>query len=356
MNPAAETTAPKLVEELCAKAERAGASDIHLQLTSAGAEISFRLDGVLSPANAFPSEVAERMVGRIKYLARLKTYQDSLPQDGRIDKTDVGASSDIRVSTYPTVTGEKIVLRLFSQEEAKTLAELQFPEEIRATLEEVLRKPAGLILLTGPAGSGKTSTIYAALRYLVQLGGRHVITVEDPVEQIVPGIMQTEVNEPRGLNFATAARHLLRQDPQVLIIGEVRDEETATICVRAASTGHLVLSTLHAGSCKGVFERLALLCRDAYAVSSSLELILNQRLVRRLCPKCAGRGCEDCLSTGYRGRVPIIEFCRINEASRPLLRKSDLNAINPVKSLQETAAELLGSGVTNKSEIARILP
>jgi general secretion pathway protein E len=356
MNPAAETTAPTLVEELCAKAERAGASDIHLQLTSAGAEVSFRLDGVLSPTNTFPPEVAERIVGRIKYLARLKTYQDSLPQDGRIDKADVGTSSDIRVSTYPTVTGEKIVLRLFSQEQAKTLAELQFPEEIRATLQEVLRKPAGLILLTGPAGSGKTSTIYAALRYLVQLGGRHIITVEDPVEQIVPGIMQTEVNEPRGLNFATAARHLLRQDPQVLIIGEVRDEETAKICVRAASTGHLVLSTLHAGSCKGVFERLALLCPDAYALSSSLELILNQRLARRLCPKCAGSGCEDCLNTGYRGRIPIIEYCRINEASRSLLHKSDLTAIKPVKSLQETAPELVRSGLTNPAEIARILP
>jgi type II secretory ATPase GspE/PulE/Tfp pilus assembly ATPase PilB-like protein len=350
-----ETTAPKLVEELLAKAESARASDIHLQLTSSGAEISFRLDGVLTPANTLPPQVAERVVGRIKYLARLKTYQDSLPQDGRIDKVDVGTTSDVRVSTYPTVTGEKIVLRLFAQEQAKTFQDLQLPEDSRTVLEEVLRKSAGLILLTGPAGSGKTSTIYAALRYLNERGGRHIITVEDPVEQIVPGIMQTEVNEARGLNFATAARHLLRQDPQVLVIGEVRDEETANICVRAASTGHLVISTLHAGSCKGVFERLLLLCPDAFAVSSSVELILNQRLVRKLCVNCAGAGCDQCINTGYRGRVPLVESCRVTDQARPLIRKSGAEAIKPNRSLQEAAAELLASGITKESEIARVM-
>src|SRR5204863_5687764 len=147
---------------------------------------------------------------------------------------------------------------------------------------------SGLLLVTGPAGSGKTTTIYACLRQLAEAGGRHIITVEDPVEQIIPGIMQTEINEARGLNFATAARHLLRQDPQVLVIGEIRDDETASLAVRAALTGHLVISTLHAGSCKGVLERLLVMCQDKYAVISALSLIVNQRLLRKLCEACGG--------------------------------------------------------------------
>src|SRR5208282_2939661 len=166
--------------------------------------------------------------------------------------------------------------------------ELDFPEPVCRELETFLRQTAGLLLLTGPAGSGKTTTIYACLRFLVELGGRHVITVEDPAEQIIPAVMQTEVNEARGLTFAVAARHLLRQDPQVLVIGEIRDEETANIAVRAALTGHLIISTLHAGSCKGVFERLQTMCADRYAVAAVLGLVLNQRLIRRLCAKCDG--------------------------------------------------------------------
>src|SRR5262249_57805935 len=164
-----------------------------------------------------------------------------------------------------------------------------------------------------PAGSGKTTTIYSCLRQLTQAGGRHIITIEDPAEQIVPGVMQTEVNEARGLDFAKAARHLLRQDPQVLIIGEIRDEETANLAVRAALTGHLIIATLHAGSCKGVCERLFVLCSDHSAVCSSLELILNQRLLRRLCSSCAGKGCPHCLATGYRGRIPLVESLRLTD-------------------------------------------
>ena len=180
-----------------------------------------------------------------------------MPQDGRIDKGDVHGLCDIRVATYPTVTGEKIVLRLFNPLAAKGIAELDFPGEAAAQLNHFLRQPSGMMLLTGPAGSGKTTTIYACLRALAEPGGRHIITIEDPVEQIVPGVMQTEVNEARGLDFAKAARHLLRQDPQAFVIGEIRDEETANIAVRAALTGHLVISTLHAGSCQGVLGTIA---------------------------------------------------------------------------------------------------
>jgi type II secretory ATPase GspE/PulE/Tfp pilus assembly ATPase PilB-like protein len=210
-------------------------------------------------------------------------------------------------------------------------------------------------LLTGPAGSGKTTTIYACLRGLAELGGRHVITVEDPVEQIVPGIMQTEVNEARGLDFAKAARHLLRQDPQALVIGEIRDEETANIAVRAALTGHLVISTLHAGSCKGVFERLLVLCKDHSAVASSVELVLNQRLVRRLCKECAGGGCAACLNTGYRGRLPLAEWLRVNDAMRRRISAREVEGLVAQHSLADGAQTLVKAGHTNRAELNRVL-
>jgi type II secretory ATPase GspE/PulE/Tfp pilus assembly ATPase PilB-like protein len=349
-----ETSAPKLLEELVRRAETTGASDIHLQMNGDGAVVSFRLDGLMTPAAALEKDVAERVFGRIKFLARLKTYQESLPQDGRIEKDEIGLQNDIRVATYPTVTGEKIVLRLFASETAKTLDELELSPDVVGELKSFLRQPSGLLLLTGPAGSGKTTTIYACLRELSKTGGRHIITIEDPVEQILPGIMQTEINEARGLNFATAARHLLRQDPQVLVIGEIRDEETAQLAVRAALTGHLVISTLHAGSCKGVFERLAVMVPDHYATISGIELIVNQRLIRRVCQKCNGKGCESCLQTGYRGRVPVAEWIRLNDKLRSDLRKLGAEAIKPEKNLETAAGELCAQKLTTPEEMGRL--
>ena len=336
------------------RAETAGASDIHLQMRDGTAHLSFRLDGVMTPAGQFAEEVAERVFGRIKFLARLKTYQDSLPQDGRIEKAQIGSSQDIRVATYPTVTGEKIVLRLFQEASARALKELEFPDAAREELESFLRSNAGLLLLTGPAGSGKTTTIYACLRQLADLGGRHIITVEDPAEQVLPGIMQTEVNEARGLTFAKAARHLLRQDPEALVLGEIRDEETAQIAVRAALTGHLMISTLHAGSCKGVFDRLSLLCSDAYAVSSAVDMVLNQRLIRRLCQGCRGTGCAACLGTGYRGRAPVVEWFRVDEASRREIREGRPVSVRPEQSLEAAARALVEGGITSEAEYERI--
>ncbi len=348
-------SAPEILERLVAQAERAGASDIHLQMRAGSASVTFRLDGVMTPTAELPAAVAERVLGRIKFLARLKTYQESLPQDGRIDKAELHARTDIRVATYPTVTGEKIVLRLFDTTGIRTLAELEFSAEARAELERFLRQTAGLLLLTGPAGSGKTTTIYACLRHLAEQGGRHIITVEDPAEQIVPGVMQTEVNEARGLDFAKAARHLLRQDPQVLVIGEIRDEETANIAVRAALTGHLVISTLHAGSCQGVFQRLLVLCADHSAVASSVELVLNQRLLRRRCAECAGKGCPTCLQTGYRGRLPLVELLRLNDALRPRIAAHDLEGLAAQPALAESARALVQTGATTEAEVARVL-
>ena len=346
-------SAPEILEELVSRAETAAASDIHLQLQGKIAQVSFRLDGVMTPASEIGDEVAERVFGRIKFLARLKTYQDSLPQDGRIDKSALNSKNDVRVATYPTITGEKIVLRLFQNTGTPSLQELGLSAAACEELERFLRQTSGLLLLTGPAGSGKTTTIYACLKYLSQLGGRHIITVEDPAEQVLPGIMQTEVNEARGLTFAAAARHLLRQDPQVLIIGEIRDEETANIAVRAALTGHLVITTLHAGSCRGVFERLQIMCADHSAVASATELVVNQRLMRRLCVGCRGAGCQTCLHTGYRGRTPVVEWLKVDNTMREAIRRRELDGLAPRKTLEQSARELLSRNLTNDVEYAR---
>ena len=352
---AAEASAPALLERLVHQAEQAGASDIHLQMRNALAEVAFRLDGVVSPVTTLPANVAERVFGRIKFLARLKTYQDSLPQDGRIERRELNSQNDLRVATYPTVTGEKIVLRLFNSATVQSLHELNLPVEAGAELQKFLRQTTGLLLLTGPAGSGKTTTIYACLRQLVEQGGRHIISIEDPAEQIIPGVMQTEVNEAIGLDFAKAARHLLRQDPQVLVIGEIRDEATAGLAVRAGLTGHLVISTLHAGSCRGVFERLLVMCPDHSAVASAVELVLNQRLVRRLCGDCGGKGCASCLQTGYRGRVPVVEWLRVNDEMRRHIAAKDVREICAPASLAETAQAVLREGLTNQAELNRVL-
>lgn len=347
--------APEVVEELTTMATAAGASDIHLQMRGAVAEVFFRLDGVLSPVRVLPEGLAERVFGRIKFLSKLKTYQDNLPQDGRIDASALPTGTDMRVATYPTITGEKIVLRLFQAEATKELRELEFPPDVLEALERFLSRPSGLLLLTGPAGSGKTTTIYACVRALAQRKDRHIITVEDPAEQIIPGIMQTEVRESLGLTFATAARHLLRQDPQVLVIGEIRDEETANLVVRAALTGHLVISTLHAGSCEGVFERLGVLCKDVSAVSSSLELVINQRLIRKLCDECSGASCATCLTTGFRGRLPIVEFVAVTPPLRAAFAAGNLEKLRPAVPLEERVRALVTTRRTSADEAERVL-
>lgn len=357
ITPSSDAEAPSVVADLVRRAEAAGASDIHLQTAAdRSALVSFRLDGLLAPVLTLPAGLAERVFGRIKYLSRLQTWQDSLPQDGRIERAELGSQNDVRVATYPTVTGEKIVLRLFTQVTPPALSELGLSADVLAELEHFLRQPAGLLLLTGPAGSGKTTTIYACLRALLAHDARHIITVEDPVEQILPGVMQTEVNDARGLGYATAARHLLRQDPQVLVLGEIRDDETAALAVRTALTGHQVISTLHAGSCRGVFERLFVMVPDRSVVTAAVSLVLNQRLLRRVCAACAGAGCDTCLRTGYRGRLPVAEWVRVNDALRAALAERGPSTIAPSgKDLSTRALALVAEKLTTEAELHRAL-
>jgi general secretion pathway protein E len=349
-----ENEVVQMVDGLLQEAEKAGASDVHLHILAEDAVVDFRLDGVLKRVRALPVEEAKRWIGRLKYLAKLKTYQEAMPQDGRIPKEACRTRTDIRVSCYPTVTGEKIVLRLFAPEVLK-LEDLGYAPELLTRLERFLRQPSGMLLLTGPAGSGKTTTIYACLQYLALIGGRHIITVEDPVEQIVPGITQTETNEVRGLTFAEAGKRLLRQDPQVLVIGEIRDPETASLVARASLTGHLVITTLHAGSCIGVVDRMLEMTDDQYALTSGTSLIVNQRLLRRVCAKCGGKGCAGCLGTGYLGRVPVAEWMAVGEAQREVLRRGELGTLKPGLTLAAAAREVLERGLSNQAEAERVL-
>ena len=341
------------MEWLLQFAARHEASDVHLQMEWEGCRVQFRLDGVLTQVGALPLEAAKMILGRVKFLAKLKTYVESLPQDGRIAGAEVGLQSDVRVSTYPAVTGEKLVLRLFYKGDQLAFGELGFPAEVRDALEHQLTVQAGMILLTGPAGSGKTTTIYALLQRLLETDATHVITVEDPVERVLPGIMQTEIDIERGLTFAKALKHLLRQDPQVLVIGEIRDEETAAMALRASMTGHLVIATLHAGSCRGVIERLNAMTRDSHLVAGQLQLILNQRLVRRVCADCSGKGCADCFGSGLRGRVPFLEMLRLDEAEREAVEAKRFAKLEPTFTFEQSSAHLLGQALTTESEIKR---
>ena len=343
------------VEWLLQFATRHQASDVHLHMDRGGCRVQFRLDGVLTQVGTLPIEAGKLVLGRVKYLAKLKTYVESLPQDGRITADEVGLASDVRVSTYPTVTGEKLVLRLFYAEHQLTLNQLGFPAGVNEALEHQLGIRAGMILLTGPAGSGKTTTIYALLQRLLETDSCHVITVEDPVERVIPGIMQTEINLERGLTFAKALKHLLRQDPQVLVIGEIRDEETAAIALRASMTGHLVIATLHAGSCRGVVERLNALSDDSNLVASQLRLIVNQRLVRKLCADCSGKGCAACFGSGLRGRVPFLEMLRLDEANQGAIETKRLARLEPDLSFDQSRDDLLGQALTTEAEINRHL-
>jgi type II secretory ATPase GspE/PulE/Tfp pilus assembly ATPase PilB-like protein len=335
---------------------------VHFEPLDSGIAVRLRVDGALGTVAELPAELAAQTVARLKVLAGLATYRTEVPQDGRIPRE---GGADLRLATYPTVRGEKAVVRLFARRaEDFRLAALDLPEEVRASLEEALECRDGLVVLTGPAGSGKTTTIYAALQRIAEEGGesRQVVTVEDPVECLLPGATQTEVNPPAGLTFANCLRSVLRQDPEVIMVGEVRDSQTAALAVEAALTGHLVITTLHAGTAAGVFARLLEMGVEPHMITGVLKLAVAQRLVRRSCGNCAGKGCADCAGSGLRGRIPIAEALGMTPALRAaVLAGGDLAALRAAAgeggavSLRERGRELVAAGATTEAEVQRAL-
>ncbi len=341
-----EANVPRLVELILNHAIVERATDIHMSPEDIASHTFFRIDGVLHHYYSLPKDLHPAVVSRIKILGGMDISEQRLPQDGGFSYTFVGESYDVRVSTIPTASGENVVMRLLPKNLSLfNLKNLGFEPDILKRFEEVISKPHGMILVTGPTGSGKTTTLYASLRRINFLR-KNVLTVEDPVEYRFPFIKQTQVNEKAGYTFPVAIRHFLRQDPDVILIGEIRDEETAEMALRAAITGHLVLSTLHTNDAVSAIPRLVDLGIKEYMIASGLLAVSAQRLIRKVCEFCAqryraskeylrkfgfskksiesivasdtiiirrGKGCEHCKGTGYLGRTAIVELMVMDE-------------------------------------------
>lgn len=397
------TYATQFVERLLAAAARAGASDVHLHPTPAGLEVRWRLDGVLQSVGVFPRGQATDVVARLKVLAGLLTYRTDVPQEGRVGAGQVSNLSkdvqnqlktcpavEMRVSTFPTLHGERAVVRLFaSQQQYLYPEELGLSGELHAPLLCRLADTSGALLVTGPAGCGKTTTVYACLRHLVRqsAGARSIVSLEDPIEVAVDGVSQSQVNVAAGFDLAAGLRSLMRQDPEVVLVGEVRDRETAVGVFQAALTGHLVLSTFHSGSCATAVSRLADMGIEPYLLRSGLAGVISQRLVRRLCLDCRSapqiaasaddgsrlglpvkqwrvhRGCQGCVQTGYRGRMALAEMLPPLEQelgaavlarvdARVLARLAQAGGMVPLVARGIAAVE---DGATDPAEIRRVL-
>lgn len=363
----------RLVDVLLEDAVRRGASDVHVEPTSGALEVRYRLDGVLVRVASLGRELAPNVVARLKVLAELLTYRPDVPQEGRVEGAVRRYGADMRVSTFPTVHGEKAVVRVFDATgRVLDLDELGLPPAARAGLAAALRERTGAVLLTGPSGSGKTTTIYACLRHVVRAAGgaRHVVTIEEPVEQVIEGVSQSQARQGTEFDFARGLRSLLRQDPEVIMIGEVRDADTAGVAVEAALTGHLVFTTLHAGSACGVVGRLLDMGVEPYLLTSGVRAILNQRLLRRLCADCrrpaargwAAVGCPSCAGTGYRGRLLLAEYVTLEgPLRRAVLARADTSALEEAvagpgrESIRDGADRALEQGLTSAEEIERVL-
>lgn len=326
------------------------ASDIHLEPQKSKLLIRLRIDGVLHIYKTLPNSLSNRIISRIKLLAKLDISETRLPQDGQFHfKTMLSETLDFRVSTLPTYFGEKIVLRLQKNKPVNfDFLDLGFTLSQKEKLINALQQPQGLILVTGPTGSGKSITLYSALGYLND-SEKHILTAEDPIEIEIEGIIQTQVNRGINLDFSRLLRTFLRQDPDIIMLGEIRDEESAEIALRAAQTGHLVLSTLHTNDAPSAVERLLQLGIKEYELQNSLLLVIAQRLLRRLCTKCGGVGCKHCYQ-GYKGRVGVYQLF-----SKTAKNFEKTTACLDFKTLTESAKEKLKEGKINQAEILRVL-
>ena len=386
--------AVKLVNSTLYDALKAGASDIHLESTAGGLAVKYRIDGVLDHATSVGGiETAEQIISRLKVLAELDIAERRVPQDGSFRVEAGGREIDLRVSIMPSIHGEDAVIRILDKRAmieaygALTLEALGFDAPSLVTLRTLAREAYGMLLVTGPTGSGKTTTLYAALTE-IHNGREKIITIEDPVEYQLPGILQIPVNEKKGLTFAKGLRSILRHDPDKIMVGEIRDRETAEIAVQSALTGHLVLTTVHANNVFDVFGRFTHMGIDPYAFVSALNGIWAQRLIRTNCPHCAteytptdaelegvhlareevgeyvfkrGKGCGDCRGTGYKGRRSIAEILTLNDEIRELIvDKRPIRQIkaaahaNGTRSLRLAALDLVRRGATTLDEIKRV--
>jgi general secretion pathway protein E len=390
----AGSPAVKLVNSTLYDALKAGASDIHLESTATGIAVKYRVDGVLAHAASVGGiELAEHIISRLKVLAELDIAERRIPQDGSFRVEANGREIDLRVSIMPSIHGEDAVIRILDKRAmieaygALTLEALGFDAPSLSTLRMLAQEAYGMLLVTGPTGSGKTTTLYAALTE-IHNGREKIITIEDPVEYQLPGILQIPVNEKKGLTFAKGLRSILRHDPDKIMVGEIRDRETAEIAVQSALTGHLVLTTVHANNVFDVFGRFTHMGIDPYAFVSALNGIWAQRLVRMNCPHCAaqytptdqeltsarlerdavedyvfmrGKGCGDCRGTGYKGRRSIAEILTLNDEIRELIvDKQPIRRIkaaahaNGTRSLRLAALDLVRRGATTLDEIKRV--
>jgi type II secretory ATPase GspE/PulE/Tfp pilus assembly ATPase PilB-like protein len=379
-----------LVKYLLMDAVKARASDIHIEPWESTLAVRIRLNGVLTELVHLPLELMEKISGRFKVLANLVTYQTGLPQEGHVPADAELGGVEQRISIFPTVRGEKIVVRIFDPSHRSfDLAALGFDDDVLQQFLKLITKPSGLILLTGPTGSGKTTAIYSALYTLVQRAGStiSIATVEDPVEFSLPMVAQAQVNLAQEFTYPRALRSLMRQDPQVIMVGEIRDPETAAIAVQAGLTGHLVISTIHSGSTAGVFARLMNMAIEPFLLASSVTGVLGLRLVRKNCTFCSspyepepafiklvpmveretaefrrGGGCEQCLDTGFGGRYSVSELLTVNQ----IFREAVLDKV-PTRTLQQVAIDSgmktmwqrgLGralTGMTTLEEVVRVI-
>ncbi len=381
----------RLVNNYINYAKETGASDIHFEPTKTNFIVRFRIDGILHEIDRLSKKVQPAITSRIKLIANMNIAESRIPQDGRILIQEEDENLDIRVSSVPTIFGESIVLRLLSKEKSLlNLEALGMNEEHLNIFKELIRRPYGLILVTGPTGSGKTTTLYAALND-INTPDKKIITVEDPVEYQLEGINQIQVKPEIGLNFANILRSILRQDPDIILVGEIRDSETAKIAIQSSLTGHLVFSTLHTNDAIGAFSRLKDLGVENFLLSSAVIASMAQRLVRKICPYCKeeyepspeefhllkkefnffgdvktlskGKGCKKCAYTGYRGRIAIYEILINNDSLKKFIIQEDfennedlLDYLNKnFKSMKQDGLQKALKGITTIEEVLRVV-
>lgn len=382
------------IKTIIASALRNRASDIHLEPTDEGLRVRYRIDGVLRNITTLPADVSRKVIVALKVMSSMDIADSRRPQDGRIGEqyasgSDAQFDMDMRVSTLPCVCGEKAVIRLLPRENPFTTVEdLGFSKQALPVYQSWLEQPQGMIILTGPTGSGKTSTLYTSLQ-AIATETVNVVTVEDPVEYVLPRITQSQVNELAGMTFAAGLRAILRQDPDVVMVGEIRDHETAETAVRAALTGHLVFTTLHTNDAIGAIPRMKDIGPDPGLVSDALLGVVAQRLVRRVCPHCSepyqprerdlkllglspnqiasaqwrrGQGCQRCFNSGYLGREAIIEMLEVDDAVREIIHDGSTSQLRRYLrssgfiSFETVATEKVMAGITTVEEILRVLP